>query len=80
MFSTKSLLVIGAVATIVAALSWSHTKAYQAGRAFEQASFLERINKENRDAGGKAEDWRGAYRRCLDNGGLFSFETGACDS
>jgi len=59
-------------------LTFSHRFAYQAGRQVEQAAFLDRINKENDDAGNSAEDWRGQYRRCVDTGGLFDFETGSC--
>jgi len=77
-----SLRVWGALAGVVAvvgALTFSHRFAYQAGRSVEQASFLERINKENEDAGSSAEDWRTQYRRCVDAGRLFNFEAGTCD-
>ena len=72
-------LVPGAIIAALVFLTWSHIHAYRAGRQVEQAAFLERINKDNEDAGISAEDWRARYRRCVDGGGLFKFETGACD-
>lgn len=77
-----SLRLWGALAGVVAvmgALTLSHRFAYQAGRSVEQAAFLDRINQENEDAGSSAEDWRARYRRCAERGGLYDFETGACD-
>lgn len=72
-------LLIGAGVAALALLTFSHTKAYQAGRATEQAAVASRINKENDNAGNHAEDWRAALRRCNGTGGLFDYETGTCD-
>lgn len=49
------------------------------GRAIEQSAFAEQIRKSNEEAGDAAETWRADFRRCNDAGGLFNFETGACD-
>ncbi|UUP19486.1 hypothetical protein [Nitratireductor thuwali] len=70
---------IGAVLAVLGGLAWSHHSAYQAGRTAEQAAFMAKLNQENEDAGKAAEDWRARYRRCVDGGGLYSFETGTCD-
>ena len=80
MFGLGTWIKLGAGLAVVAALAWSHSAAYRAGRSAEQAAFVERINQENEYAGNSAEDWRSQYRRCVDAGGLFDFETGACDS
>ncbi|WP_127524668.1 hypothetical protein [Mesorhizobium sp. Z1-4] len=69
----------GIVLALLVGLAWSHSKAYRAGRAVEQAAILERINEENDNAGNNAEDWRAVYRRCADAGGLYDFETNTCD-
>jgi len=70
---------LAAIVVLAGLITYSHRFAYQAGRQAEQAAFLDRINKENENAGNSAEDWRGRYRRCIDAGGLFDFEAGACD-
>lgn len=70
---------IGIGAALIAALVWSHATAYKAGRAVEQAAFLEQIRQENEHAGKAAEDWRSVYRMCVERGGLFDFEDGTCD-
>ena len=70
---------IGIGVALLAGLAWSHTAAYRAARAAEQAALVERINQENEDAGNAAEDWRGRYRFCIGRGGLYDFETGTCD-
>lgn len=72
-------LTIGGAIAVVAVLFWSHSAIYRAGRMVEQSAMLERINKENRDAGSNAESWRSAYRKCVDSGGVFSFDLGTCD-
>ena len=77
--SMRLYLVIGAVVSVLALLTYSHVKAYRAGRAVEQAAILDRINEENDNAGNTAEDWRAEYRRCADAGGLYDFETNTCD-
>lgn len=77
LFSRAGAAMVVIVAA-VALLTFSHRFAYQAGRQVEQAAFLDRINKENEDAGNSAEDWRAQYRRCVDAGGLFDFEAGSC--
>jgi len=69
---------IGLVLAVVAGLAWSHTAAYRAGRAVEQAAFTEQIRKENADAAEVSEEWRARYRLCVAGGGLYDFETGAC--
>ncbi|MBN7760265.1 hypothetical protein JYP52_03895 [Nitratireductor aquibiodomus] len=51
----------------------------QRGRMAEQAAFAQWINQQNEDAGNAAEDWRARYRRCAERGGVFNYETGACD-
>ncbi|WP_166163064.1 hypothetical protein [Chelativorans oligotrophicus] len=79
MFGLGTWIQIGIVLAVMSGLAWSHSAAYRAGRSAEQAAFVERINQENEDAGNSAEDWRSQYRRCVDAGGLFDFETGACD-
>ncbi|CAN7406341.1 hypothetical protein [Aminobacter sp. LjRoot7] len=72
------LLAVAAVA-VIAALGWSHTAAFRYGRSTEQARFAAKITKENDDAGRAAETWRGELRRCVGVGGVFDFETGACN-
>ena len=72
-------LLIGAAVAALGLLTYSHTAAYRAGRAAEQASIATRINQENDNAGNAAEKWRADLRRCSDAGGVFDFETGACD-
>lgn len=78
--SLGAWLRIGAVLAVIGALAWSHTHAYRAGRQAEQVKFVQKINEENENAGNAAEDWRARYRRCAERGGLYDFETGACDS
>ncbi|WP_309086711.1 hypothetical protein [Chelativorans sp.] len=70
---------LGAALAVIAGLAWSHTAAYRAGRAVEQAAFSEQIRKENENAGNAAEDWRARYRLCIERGKLFDFETGTCN-
>jgi len=48
-------------------------------RTAEQAAFIQQINRENSNAGNTAEDWRAEFRRCTGAGGVYDFETGACD-
>lgn len=76
--SLGAWLRLGAIVVAVGFLIYSHTRAYQAGRLAEQAAFLEQINQENEDAGNEAERWRTDYRRCVDAGGVYDFETGTC--
>ncbi|MGF7005783.1 hypothetical protein [Aminobacter sp. BE322] len=71
-------LIAAAAALVAAALTWSHVAAYRYGRSIEQARFAARITKENDNAGNAAEKWRSELRRCTAFGGLFDFETGAC--
>lgn len=75
--SPAGRIVMGAVA-LGGALTLSHCKAYQAGRTAEQAAFAAKINQQNEEAGNAAEDWRTAFRRCVDGGGVFDFEAGTC--
>jgi hypothetical protein len=70
---------LGAGAAALVLLAWSHTAAYRAGRTYEQAAFAAKITKENDNAGNVAEKWRTDLRRCSDAGGVFDFETGACE-
>lgn len=77
LLSRTGAAVVGIVVAL-GLLTFSHRFAYQAGRQVEQAAFLDRINKENEDAGNSAEDWRAQYRRCVDAGRLFDFEAGSC--
>ncbi|MRX33232.1 hypothetical protein [Aminobacter sp. MDW-2] len=74
----RAYLLAGAAAAIALALTWSHTAAYRYGRSTEQARFAAEITKENDNAGTAAENWRAELRRCTGTGGLFDFETGAC--
>ncbi len=71
------ILGVGVVALVL--LAWTHTAAYRAGRTYEQAAFAAKITKENDNAGTAAEKWRADLRRCSDAGGVFDFETGACE-
>jgi hypothetical protein len=48
------------------------------GRAIERAAIMDFVNRRNEEAGNAAEGWRGEYRRCVDAGGVFDFEAGAC--
>jgi hypothetical protein len=75
----KAYLLVGAVAGAEALLTFTHFKAYQAGRSVEQAAFMARIEEENTDAANRAENWRAELRRCNASGGLFDFETAACE-
>lgn len=77
LFSRTGAAAVGIVVAL-GLLTFSHRFAYQSGRQVEQAAFLDRINKENEDAGNSAEDWRAQYRRCVDAGRLFDFEAGSC--
>lgn len=70
---------LGAAGVLLLLWGWALNTAYQAGRQAEQAAFLNRINVENENAGDIAEKWRGDLRRCIDAGGVYDFETGACD-
>lgn len=74
----RAALIAAAAAIVVGGLIWSHTAAYRYGRSTEQARFAAQITKENDDAGNAAEKWRAELRRCTSVGGLFDFETGAC--
>lgn len=78
-FTTRAGAAVVAVIAAALLLTFTHRFVYQAGRQVEQAAFLERINRENADAGKSAEKWRAEYRRCVDAGGLFNFEAGSCD-
>ncbi len=75
----KLYLVAGMAVAIVVGLSLSHAAAYRAGKLAGQTSVADHINQENDNAGNTAEKWRGDLRRCLDAGGVFDFEIGACD-
>jgi len=75
----RETLVIGGAVIVIALLSFSHWQIYRAGRAVEQASFTQRIEKENADAGDTAEKWSAALRRCTDVGGVYDWEVGTCD-
>lgn len=75
--SRAGLYLVGAIA-LAGILAHSHWTAYSLGREIEQKRFLEQIKKENDDAGEQAERWRADYRRCVDGGGVYEFETGAC--
>lgn len=75
----KLYVILGAAAALLAALTASHTFAYRAGRSAEQAEIARHINQENENAGEAAEDWRARLRRCVDAGGVYDFETGACN-
>jgi len=75
----KGYLYGAAALAAIGALGWSHVSAYRAGRAAEQAAFIQQINRENSNAGNTAEDWRAEFRRCTGAGGMYDFETGACD-
>lgn len=70
---------LGAALAVILALAWSHACAYQAGRAAGHAAVARDIENRNEEAGDAAETWRGRYRECLGAGGLYDFETGACD-
>ncbi|MGI3128754.1 hypothetical protein [Nitratireductor sp. PBL-C9] len=72
----KALAAILAVSVIAGGI---YLYGHQRGRMAEQAAFAQWINQQNEDAGNAAEDWRARYRRCAERGGLFDFETGACD-
>lgn len=74
----RAYLLAGAAAAIALALTWSHTAAYRYGRSTEQGRFASQITRENDNAGKAAETWRAELRRCTADGGLFDFETGAC--
>lgn len=81
LLSNSRIVLLGAAALAVAGgLVWSHSWMYSQGRRAEQLEVAKKIEKENEDAHDAAEDWRTRYRRCADAGGLFDFETGACDS
>lgn len=49
------------------------------GRALANRDILERLDRENDHAGDTAENWRDAYRRCVDAGGVYDFAAGACE-
>ena len=72
----KALAAVLAVSLITGGI---YLFGHQRGRMTEQASFAQWINQQNEEAGNAAEDWRARYRRCAERGGLFDFETGACD-
>ncbi len=72
----KALAAVLAVSLITGGI---YLFGHQRGRMAEQASFAQWINQQNEEAGNAAEDWRARYRRCAERGGLFDFETGACD-
>lgn len=77
-FSSSAGMAMAGIVIALGLLTVPHRFACQAGRRVGQAAFLERINKENENAGNSAEDRRGQYRRCVEAGGLFDFEAGAC--
>lgn len=67
-------------AGIVVAAGWLlYGKGVSDGRRTEQAAIANKINQDNEEAGDAAEERRARYRRCVDAGGVFNFETGACD-
>lgn len=72
-------LLIGTAVAVLGLLTYSHTVAYHAGGAAEQAAIATKINQENDNAGNAAEKWRADLRRCSDAGGVFNFEAGACE-
>ncbi len=78
-FSIGAWLRVGAVVAALGALALSHLWAYRAGGSAEQAAFAQWINQQNEDAGNAAEDWRARYRDCVERGGVFKYETSACD-
>lgn len=71
---------VGGVLAAAALVTGVYAYGYQRGRSVEQTAFARKINQENKEAGNAAEDWRAHYRRCAERGGLYDFETGACDA
>ncbi len=69
----------GALIAAVVLSGGSYIKGRMDGRAIEQAAVINQIKQENTNAGNNAEEWRADFRRCADAGGLYNFETGACD-
>ncbi len=71
-------VLLAGVVAITGAVGGAYFKGRADGRALEQAAIVQQINRENREAGDAAEKWRHDLRRCNDAGGVFSFDTGAC--
>lgn len=71
--------VVAGVVVAGGLLTFTHWKAYEAGRAVAQAAFSAQVNEDNDHAGKMAEDWRSRLRACVDAGGLFDFADGTCD-
>ncbi|TIT48452.1 MAG: hypothetical protein E5W72_17980 [Mesorhizobium sp.] len=75
----KLYLLAGAGLAALALITFSHVKAYQAGRTTEQAAIVAKLNQENDNAGNSAEKWRAALRACDAAGRLFDYEAGTCE-
>lgn len=80
MFSFLNPYVIGgAILAAVLLTTGGYVKGRMDGRAIEQAALVKQINQENTNAGNAAEKWRADFRRCVDAGRVYDFETGACN-
>jgi len=71
----KALAAVLAVCVIAGGI---YLYGHQRGRMAEQAALAQCINQQNEEAGNAAEAWRARYRRCVERGGVFDYETGDC--
>lgn len=72
-------VLLAGVVAVTASVGGAYFKGRSDGRALEQNAMVERINRDNREAGDAAENWRDALRLCNIHGGVFDFATGACN-
>ncbi|WP_162230651.1 hypothetical protein [Nitratireductor soli] len=63
----------------VAAAALVYRMVYSDGRSDGRAEMANKINQDNEEAGDAAEKRRADLRRCVGAGGVFNFETGACN-
>lgn len=79
MTGLRFYLAIGGSLALIAGAAALYVTARSDGAAAGRAETINRVNKDNDDAGKTAEDWRASFRDCVrGGGGVFDFERGSC--
>lgn len=69
---------VGAFVAGAAVIALVYGKGRVDGRQIAQQAVIERIERDNQEAGHAAERWRSDLRRCHDAGGVYDFTSSAC--
>ncbi|HRQ13030.1 MAG TPA: hypothetical protein PK205_06970 [Promineifilum sp.] len=78
-YAVRQYLIPAAIGAAVSVLVVTHYQAYKIGQRIAAVEFAKALTNDNAKASQNAEDWRGAYRRCVERGGLYDFERNRCD-